>query len=135
MPDQGYGGLAIPIGKLALYTVGGGVSPFHTMPVSLDVGTDRDDLLEDPFYLGTRCKRPNRRRATEQRDEFSSSHRRPELVTGGLYWLKPDRWKGPLMKALEADDPTRRRDLPGRIIFNKFASVAGMQSGRLKQLY
>jgi malate dehydrogenase (oxaloacetate-decarboxylating) len=55
--DQGYGGLAIPIGKLALYTVGGGVSPFHTMPVSLDVGTDRDDLLEDPFYLGTRCKR------------------------------------------------------------------------------
>ena len=39
------------------------------------------------------------------------------------------------MKALEADDPTWRRDLPGRIIFNKFASVAGMQSGRLKQLY
>jgi malate dehydrogenase (oxaloacetate-decarboxylating) len=55
--DQGYGGLAIPIGKLALYTTGGGVSPFHTMPVSLDVGTDRDDLLEDPFYLGTRRKR------------------------------------------------------------------------------
>jgi malate dehydrogenase (oxaloacetate-decarboxylating) len=55
--DQGYGGLAIPIGKLALYTVGGGVSPFHTMPVSLDVGTDRDDLLDDPFYLGVRHKR------------------------------------------------------------------------------
>jgi malate dehydrogenase (oxaloacetate-decarboxylating) len=55
--DQGYGGLAIPIGKLALYTIGGGVSPFHTMPVSLDVGTDRDDLIEDPFYLGVRRKR------------------------------------------------------------------------------
>jgi malate dehydrogenase (oxaloacetate-decarboxylating) len=55
--DQGYGGLAIPIGKLALYTVGGGVSPFHTMPVSLDVGTERGDLISDPNYLGVRHKR------------------------------------------------------------------------------
>jgi len=55
--DQGWGGLAIPIGKLALYTCAGGVSPFRTMPVALDVGTDRDDLLEDPMYLGTRRKR------------------------------------------------------------------------------
>jgi malate dehydrogenase (oxaloacetate-decarboxylating) len=55
--DQGYGGLAIPIGKLALYTAAGGVSPFHTMPVSLDVGTDRQDLLDDPFYLGVRQRR------------------------------------------------------------------------------
>lgn len=55
--DQGYGGLAIPIGKLALYTAGGGVSPFHTMPVSLDVGTDRLDLVSDPRYLGVRQRR------------------------------------------------------------------------------
>ncbi|MBT8453391.1 MAG: NAD-dependent malic enzyme [Deltaproteobacteria bacterium] len=55
--DQGYGGLAIPIGKMALYTVGGGVSPFHTMPVALDVGTDRMDLINDPNYLGVRQKR------------------------------------------------------------------------------
>lgn len=55
--DQGYGGLAIPIGKLALYTVAGGVSPFHQLPVSLDVGTDRADLRADPFYLGTRMPR------------------------------------------------------------------------------
>ena len=52
--DQGYGGLAIPIGKLALYTAGGGVSPFHTMPVALDVGTERADLIDDPRYLGVR---------------------------------------------------------------------------------
>jgi malate dehydrogenase (oxaloacetate-decarboxylating) len=50
--DQGYNGLAIPIGKLALYTVGSGVAPYHTMPVSLDVGTDRTDLIADPGYLG-----------------------------------------------------------------------------------
>src|SRR4029079_1481862 len=49
--DQGYGGLAISIGKLALYTVGGGVAPFTCLPVGLDVGTDRSDLREDPFYL------------------------------------------------------------------------------------
>ncbi len=55
--DQGYGGLAIAIGKLALYTVGGGVSPFHTMPVKLDVGTDRLDLINDPGYLGVRQRR------------------------------------------------------------------------------
>ena len=55
--DQGYGGLAIAIGKLALYTVGGGVSPFHTCPVKLDVGTDRLDLVNDPTYLGVRQQR------------------------------------------------------------------------------
>lgn len=55
--DQGWGGLAISIGKLALYTVGGGVSPFHSMPVVLDVGTDRADLVADPFYLGVRQRR------------------------------------------------------------------------------
>ena len=55
--DQGYGGLAIPIGKLALYTVGGGVSPFHSMPVALDVGTDRKDLIDEPSYLGVRHPR------------------------------------------------------------------------------
>lgn len=55
--DQGYGGLAISIGKLALYTAGGGVSPMHTAPVGLDVGTERTDLLEDPAYLGVRQRR------------------------------------------------------------------------------
>ena len=50
--DQGHGGLAICIGKLALYTAGAGVSPFHSMPVNIDVGTDRRELLEDPDYLG-----------------------------------------------------------------------------------
>lgn len=51
--DQGMGGLAICIGKLALYTVGGGLCPFRTLPVNLDVGTDREDLLHDRHYLGT----------------------------------------------------------------------------------
>ena len=55
--DQGYGGLAIAIGKLALYTAGGGVSPYRSLPVGLDVGTDRADLRENPAYLGVRHAR------------------------------------------------------------------------------
>ncbi len=55
--DQGWGGLAIAIGKLVLYTVAGGVSPYRSLPVGVDVGTDRQDLLESPAYLGLRQKR------------------------------------------------------------------------------
>ncbi|KAG1694838.1 NAD-dependent malic enzyme [Nymphon striatum] len=47
--DQGHGGLAICIGKMALYTAGGGLSPFNALPVDLDVGTDRTDLTDDPW--------------------------------------------------------------------------------------
>ncbi|MBK8256092.1 MAG: NAD-dependent malic enzyme [Polyangiaceae bacterium] len=68
--DQGYGGLAIPIGKLSLYTVGGGVSPFHSMPVVLDVGTDRTDLLTDSFYLGVRQRRLTGKAYEEFMDKF-----------------------------------------------------------------
>src|SRR5215472_15318497 len=54
--DQGWGGLAIAIGKLALYTAGG-VSPYRSLPVGLDVGTDREDLLTSKSYLGVRQHR------------------------------------------------------------------------------
>jgi len=55
--DWGVGGIQIAVGKLAVYTAAAGVDPRRVIPVSLDVGTDNEGLLNDPLYLGNRHAR------------------------------------------------------------------------------
>ncbi|HUD38136.1 MAG TPA: NAD-dependent malic enzyme [Streptosporangiaceae bacterium] len=55
--DWGVGGIHIAVGKLAVYTAAGGIDPDRALPVMLDVGTDRQSLLDDPLYIGNRRSR------------------------------------------------------------------------------
>jgi malate dehydrogenase (oxaloacetate-decarboxylating) len=64
--DWGVGGIHIAVGKLAVYTAAGGIDPNRALPVVLDVGTDRQSLLDDPLYIGNR----RRRVPAEEYDKF-----------------------------------------------------------------
>jgi malate dehydrogenase (oxaloacetate-decarboxylating) len=55
--DWGVGGIEVSIGKLAIYTAAGGIDPTRVIPVMLDVGTNRQNLLDDPTYIGNRHPR------------------------------------------------------------------------------
>ncbi|MDP3001291.1 MAG: NAD-dependent malic enzyme [Bryobacterales bacterium] len=55
--DWGVGGIEVSIGKLAIYTAAGGIDPARVIPVMLDVGTNRESLLDDPMYIGNRHAR------------------------------------------------------------------------------
>jgi malate dehydrogenase (oxaloacetate-decarboxylating) len=83
--DQGAGGLGIPIGKLSLYTLIGGIRPERTLPIVLDVGTNNTERLKDPEYLGWRHERVTGQAYFDFVDQFVQAVKQ-ELPNTCLQW-------------------------------------------------
>jgi malate dehydrogenase (oxaloacetate-decarboxylating) len=83
--DQGAGGMSIPIGKLSLYTGIGGIDPKRTLPILLDVGTNNQERLHDPEYIGWRHERITGQQYLDFVDKFVSCIKR-KLPNALLQW-------------------------------------------------
>ena len=83
--DQGVGGLGIPIGKLSLYSLIGGIHPSRTLPIILDAGTNNQERLNDPEYLGWRHERVRGQEYLDFVDRFVQAVKQ-ELPHTCLQW-------------------------------------------------
>jgi malate dehydrogenase (oxaloacetate-decarboxylating)(NADP+) len=90
--DLGANGMGIPVGKLALYTACAGIDPRHCLPVTLDVGTNNEELLADPLYLGYPHRRLEGQAYFDLVEEFVGAvqHRYPEALIQFEDFLTPN---------------------------------------------
>jgi malate dehydrogenase (oxaloacetate-decarboxylating)(NADP+) len=68
--DLGINGMGIPVGKLALYTGCAGIRPEVTLPLTLDLGTNNENLLKDPLYMGAKMRKVSEKEEIEFMDEL-----------------------------------------------------------------
>jgi malate dehydrogenase (oxaloacetate-decarboxylating) len=132
--DQGAGGMGIPIGKLSLYTACGGIHPATTLPILLDVGTNNEERLRDPLYIGWRHERIDGPDYEAFVDAFVQAVRRkfPRVLLQWEDFAQPH--AGPLLDRYRDQLCTFNDDIQGTaaVTTGTLLAAVGATGGRLR---
>ena len=132
--DQGADGMGIPNGKLGLYCACAGVNPQHTLPVTLDVGTNNPDKLNDPLYIGLRQHRPAEDEYLAFVDEFVTEIRKryPNVLIQFEDFQNAHAYK--LLELYQEKIPCFNDDIQGTasVVLGGFLSVGRILKRKLK---